>query len=35
LDAFTVAAGTDDRPVDAESLASDVHTLGAAPILEV
>jgi len=35
LNAFTVAAGADNRPVDAESLASDVHTLGAAPILEV
>lgn len=35
LGAFTHAAGMDHRPVDADSLASDVHTLGAAPILEV
>jgi DNA-binding MarR family transcriptional regulator len=35
LDAFTHAAGSDNRPVDADSLATDVHTMGAAPILEV
>jgi DNA-binding MarR family transcriptional regulator len=35
LDAFTHAAGSDHGPFDADSLASDVHTLGASPILEV